>query len=284
MKKISRNSSLLLLASLAFFVYSCSKESPQPSPPTTTTTTTATTGSVVFWIASDLGCGNITVSLNGVSATISSINSAGAPACGSSGSASFTLAAGIYNYSASCTSLSWTGTVTVTVGGCANLPLTGKSPATTTAPNTFFLSNECYTVNNLGDWWAQSFTITATTNFVLRFASQYKADAAIVDESQINNFKNNQPFTGYAGFDDQFGYKYVTLNAGTYYLAIRNQISSANILAVELDYYIILPSTDQVTYNDDYVSGGQSLNSGAKLWQPFTIQNGFRYFIDGNNK
>lgn len=160
---------------------------------------------------------------------------------------------------------------------------TTTTAATVTAPNTYFLSNGCYSMNKLGDWWVNGFTLNATTNLVLRFSSRYAADAAIVTDAQLDNFKNNKTFTGYAVFDDKFGYTTVTLPAGNYTLGVRNQISGANTMTIELDYAITLPSTDRATFNDYYINGVQTLNAGAKLWHPFTIEKGVRYFIDGNN-
>ena len=61
-------------------------------------------GQAMFWTASDLGCGNISVTCNGTTLLVTGYNQ-NAPACGSSNSATFTLAPGTYNYSASCTGL-----------------------------------------------------------------------------------------------------------------------------------------------------------------------------------
>lgn len=85
-----------------------------------------TTGQAMFWIASDLGCGNISVNCNGVTKTISSYYSAGAPACDASGTATFTFSPGTYNYSASCSGLTWNGTVTITSAGCSKIQLTSS--------------------------------------------------------------------------------------------------------------------------------------------------------------
>ena len=82
-------------------------------------------GQAMFWISSDLGCGNISVSLNGTSRSISSFYSSGTPGCGASGCATFTLAPGTYSYTASCSGYSWTGrTVTVSSNGCSTIQLT----------------------------------------------------------------------------------------------------------------------------------------------------------------
>ena len=85
------------------------------------------TGQAMFWIQSDLGCGNITVYISGVGKTISSYYASGAPACGSSGCATYNLSPGTYAYTASCSGYSW-GTsspsyITVTSGGCSKMRL-----------------------------------------------------------------------------------------------------------------------------------------------------------------
>jgi hypothetical protein len=80
-------------------------------------------GQATFWIQSDLGCGSITVNISGYgSATISSYYTS-TPDCGSSGTATFTLPAGTYGFTASCTDLNWEGTVTVSEGGCYTMQL-----------------------------------------------------------------------------------------------------------------------------------------------------------------
>ena len=84
-----------------------------------------TTGQGMFWIASDLGCGNITVVCNGISRTITGFYSS-LPACGASGSATFSLSPGTYSYTASCTGKTWNGTITITVGGCSTVQLTSS--------------------------------------------------------------------------------------------------------------------------------------------------------------
>lgn len=83
-----------------------------------------TTGQVIFWTATDLGCGNITVTCNGSSKIITGYNGS-TPACGASYAATFTLAPGTYNFTASCSGVNWTGTVLITAGGCSTMQLTG---------------------------------------------------------------------------------------------------------------------------------------------------------------
>lgn len=83
-------------------------------------------GNAVFWIGSDLGHGNITVTCNGSSQTISSYYSSGNPSCGSTGCANFSLNPGTYSFSAVAGSYSWDGYITVTGNGCIKQQLTGS--------------------------------------------------------------------------------------------------------------------------------------------------------------
>ena len=83
----------------------------------------STTGKVLFWTSSDLGCGVINVSINGSSGSIAGYYSSGSPECGASYGANFTLTAGTYNFTASCSSYNWSGTVSVTANGCSRMQL-----------------------------------------------------------------------------------------------------------------------------------------------------------------
>ena len=179
-----------------------------------------------------------------------------------------------------------TPTSTTTSSTSSNASSGGNSTPTAptvTAPDTYFLSNACGSLGSLGSWWAQDFTLSGSTSLVLRFSSRYKADAAILASGQVSNFKNNLGFTGYGVFDDLMGYKFLTLPAGSYTLAVRNQVSSANTYTIELDYYLSFPLTDKLSFYDTYVETVQVLNPGAYFYQGFSIQAGFRYFVDGNN-
>ncbi|MEZ4878530.1 MAG: hypothetical protein R2801_00005 [Chitinophagales bacterium] len=82
-------------------------------------------GNVVFWTASDLG--QITVSINGQTKTITQYYSTSSPSCGSTGCATFNLPAGTYSFTASSYKGNWSGSVTVNSGGCSSRQLTGTS-------------------------------------------------------------------------------------------------------------------------------------------------------------
>lgn len=85
--------------------------------------TGTSTGQVIFWTASDHGCGPISVSINGQSGTISSYYSS-TPSCGASGCATFTLDPGTYTYSATCGTYTWgSKSVTITANSCFKMKL-----------------------------------------------------------------------------------------------------------------------------------------------------------------
>ena len=86
--------------------------------------TGGTSGNAMFWTQSDLGCGTISVTLNGSGGSISSYYSSGAPSCGASGCANFTVPAGTYTFTASCSGQTWDGNITVSAGGCSKMKLT----------------------------------------------------------------------------------------------------------------------------------------------------------------
>jgi hypothetical protein len=85
---------------------------------------TVTTGNITFWTKTDIGCGIITVTLNnGQTGTISSYYSGGLSSCGADGSANFTLPAGNYSFTASCSKYKWSNTFTITAGSCSTRQL-----------------------------------------------------------------------------------------------------------------------------------------------------------------
>ena len=180
-------------------------------------------------------------------------------------------------------------TPTVSTPTTPSTPSTPSTPTmptttqrTTTSPDTHFIDlRKTYSKN--GEWTVQEFTISKSTTFVFRFASQYKSQAAIINDAELSNFKNNNSFRAFELFDNQFGTKSVTLGAGKYYVGVRNTSSAGNIISLELDTPISLPASDRCQFNDYYINDLKTVNKGGKLWQPFTIQTGFRYFFDGCN-
>jgi len=85
--------------------------------------TNATTGTATFWTAIDHGCGFIDVNVAGLgSQTMSAYHSFAE--CGLDGAANYyDVEPGTYDYTATCTGLSWTGSITVNAGGCSTMEL-----------------------------------------------------------------------------------------------------------------------------------------------------------------
>ncbi|MES3016943.1 MAG: hypothetical protein V4721_04160 [Bacteroidota bacterium] len=264
----------------------------------------------MFWIETDLGCGVITVTCNGVSKDITGYF-ASEPSCGSAKSATFDLVAGNHNYTAKCSGKTWTGTITVKDGQCNAFKLISSASdgsggsggstgggttgggsttnpgstnkATITLPSTQFVASQDYSVTAGGSYWTQEITVSGTTVFDFRFASQYGAQAAIIVPAQLTNFQTNKVFTGFGLFDNKVGTQSVTLTAGKYYVAVRNTNNGPNKWSLELDKEIVLPASDRARFVDVYASGAKSLTAGSRVTQAFTVQAGYRYFLDGVN-
>jgi hypothetical protein len=91
--------------------------------------TLPTTGQATFWTDSSLNSASITVVCGNNTQMITN-SSSSTPSCGASGTATFTLPAGTYNYSAWMGAKTWSGVITVTVGGCAKQKLVNTVAAT----------------------------------------------------------------------------------------------------------------------------------------------------------
>jgi len=81
-------------------------------------------GKATFWTQSDFACGNISVYISSYSGSISHYYSSGNPGCEASGCANFSLSPGTYEWTASCSSYNWSGTITVNEDGCSTMQLT----------------------------------------------------------------------------------------------------------------------------------------------------------------
>jgi hypothetical protein len=96
------------------------------------------TGQVLFWTRSDLGVGNESVYVNGSYAgQITGFYSGGAPSCGATRCVTVTLAPGTYSWNATASGgTTWSGSVTITAGGCFKEELSLTSGGTTTGGST----------------------------------------------------------------------------------------------------------------------------------------------------
>ena len=169
------------------------------------------------------------------------------------------------------------GTTGGTTGGTGGgTGATNYSPA---ADSTYFQSLSTQR-DSQGAVVDASFTLQTSQTFVFRFMSDFKAQAAVLTPDQFSAFQNQQAFSGFGLFDGQYGYHGVTLDPGTYAVAMRSNVPDNNTLQYELD----LPSNIQGwTRNDYYIADSGTLAVGARRWQPFTVQAGIRYLIDGDN-
>ncbi len=75
------------------------------------------TGQAMFWYNSNGSMA--TVYINGQTGYVTLYYTPSAPGCGASGCATFTLPVGTYTYTAYSSWSSWSGSITVTKGGCA---------------------------------------------------------------------------------------------------------------------------------------------------------------------
>ena len=134
---------------------------------------------------------------------------------------------------------------------------------------------------NKGDSHWEGFTVSAQTTVYFKSVSDYANQAAIITPDQLTNFKNGGSFTGFAIFDGKFGLNPVTLSPGSYYAAVRYFGNGTTHVRFELDGTLQVPGASFVDY---YLNQAVSVGPNGGIWaQPFTIQCGFRYFLDGLN-
>src|SRR5262245_23666209 len=112
------------------------------------------------------------------------------------------------------------------------------SAATTTtcrAVDTHF-ADDGRTLNGVGAWVSQSFTLSRPTTFVLMFVSDFQAQCAVCASDQHRAFTSNQTFLGFGLFDRTFGTQSFTLNPGSYFVGMRSMSAGANNCRYELDF------------------------------------------------
>ena len=154
------------------------------------------------------------------------------------------------------------------------------------AQNTQFLSNSGDTLANGDGYHYEAFSVSRTTTFDLRFASDYVADCVVLAPDYLDSFVAGDSFRYYAGFESAFGTKRFTLAPGNYYLAVRNEASADNEYSVELDYALSLASDSNGSYSFGRwgISGSQYVEeNGGVLYHGFSIAAGERTFLDGCN-
>lgn len=276
------------------FAFSCGTEVPTDPGSTTPPAPTGPT-QLSFWLDGNAGA-PVSVTVDGAYAGQLTSYFTSTPNCGQNGTLTITTTAGSHTVSASGGGKTWNATTTNAVSGQCSLfkfivPAGGgggNGNTNFTVPNTLFQAAQNATLQNQCAYRTEQFTVSSTRSFAFRFAANYAAQAAVIEPSQLAAFQSCAGFTGYGLFDRTFGVNFVTLNPGTYYVAIRNMQASPNKYGYELDYTIgsvLLNPENGYTFtpNDTYVNTARAINKGTRYVQPITIQAGFRYFLDGVN-
>ena len=281
----------LVLACLALALTACETstgvEDSEPEPPAPPQ---PSTGQVAFY--TDVAAlAPITVVVGGNTVRVTSAFST-APTCGAGGTGTMTLSPGSHSYSASNTAgTTWNGTITVAAGGCLRFRLTGNvtppppPPGTPnfTTPVTMFQNLDGVLSTSTSNGRVGPFTLSRDTTLVLRFVADYQAQAAVIPSSQLTAFQNGGSFSGYGSFDRVTGTQTFRVPAGTYYLVVRNMQSASNRYRAELDFDINLrPEQGRTfTFVDLPLNAARSISAGSRTTVSFTIQSGYRYFLDG---
>lgn len=162
---------------------------------------------------------------------------------------------------------------------CAACVLLCSIGAAAQDANTFFI--DLNTTLNNGGAQTQGFTVTGTKTFVLRFAADFNAEAAVISGSTAQSFLDGGSYTFFgSNFVNTFGTTTITLGAGSYAVGIRNRTSVSNRMRAELDFQLTVPNWN---YYDSPFSRAEIIPANSKAWRGFTVQSGVRYFIDGCN-
>lgn len=237
-----------------------------------------TSGSAMFWIKSDLGCGNISVTLNGSTKTITGFNTAGAPACGTANSANFTLAAGSYNYTASCTGKTFSGTVDITANVCSRIEFV-NSGGGGGATSTISFANKTYTImtitfdgvtKNVDPGATGVFTGTPNTTATgSAFTSGQTSSGSQVGSKLTWNLSNTYPATGNLT---------TNLNVGAdYFMVYITNSSSKEISKVYVNHGLQSETLDNLSlpnngtkyrigYYKAFSNSNVRLESGTSFW------------------
>ncbi len=154
-----------------------------------------------------------------------------------------------------------------------------------TTPNTFFESLQTSVASNGSV--TRTFTVSETTDFAMRYATDYTAQMVIMPADQAPAFEAFQGVSVVASWDGGAGTEFLTLAPGQYALGIRSSQPVRQEFSWELDYDIVgLPREHDYDFEFAGVVVSDALRvaaNGGWAWQGFTIQSGFRYFLDGTN-
>ncbi|BCM91216.1 hypothetical protein IAD21_03080 [Abditibacteriota bacterium] len=155
------------------------------------------------------------------------------------------------------------------------------------AQNTNFLSDNGDVLTDGDDFYYQRFVINNPTTFDLRYTPDYTSDCVILAPNYLNAFASGGAYRYFEGFDGRYGTKRFTLAAGTYYVAIRNEVEARNNFSYELDVALTsVPSDNNGTYEFSRwgISGARYVAAnGGILYHGFTTTSTERAFLDGCN-
>jgi hypothetical protein len=184
MKKLFRIVVVIAFLGTMQFQSSCSEPDTDSDP-----VPADTEGDATFWLATDLGVGNITVICNGMTQIITGYYPS-TPSCGASSSANFNMPPGTYNYTASAGNTTWNGTISITAGGCSKLQLIGSGGA---GPANNVLNGNWKSSGGLG------ITISGNQGVFYTFSSNWQTAAnggyvniGTVKVKNITSLNNNQ--------------------------------------------------------------------------------------------
>jgi len=155
------------------------------------------------------------------------------------------------------------------------------------AQDTFFAAGQNMTLasrESSGRSSYQTFTLTSTKQFVLRYTAKYGSACAVIPASNLQKFLSYGSYSYYVALIDVgSGYKYFTLGPGNYAVAIRNHATYNNVVSFELDYdqASVVRSLGLVRT----FSFGKNTNVSTRFTQGFTTGGNprNRYFLDGCN-
>ncbi|MBB1485797.1 hypothetical protein [Oceanospirillum sediminis] len=142
-----------------------------------------------------------------------------------------------------------------------------------------FISTQMKKLSGKGAYLYREFTIGSTSSFEFIFASDYQAQAIIIDKSDLSRFIQGSSVNYYAGFNNKYGITSVTLSPGKYAVAIRNTVNGDNVISYELDYSEA--KIDGYEYVSTDIKEVTSVNGNGWLVQPFTVTDGYVYQVDG---
>lgn len=137
------------------------------------------------------------------------------------------------------------------------------------------------TLADQGAYYYQGFSLSGPVQFEFMFASDYAAQAVIIDQSQLDSFLQGSTVASYAIFDNDYGIKRVTLEEGKYAVAVRNTLNIENTMSLELNYADL--SLEGYEYESTDIANTRAVEVGSAVIQSFTVEEGYKYHVDGLN-